>query len=129
MLRFFFYFVFAAFVTCSCSETEPESTGVDVCKGKNPTERLAWLKQKTTELQASVGKGSCTDNGGGCVYIARGTVGGETVFEIGNCCPNVNSIPGFFKCDGSSFCDYKDINCPTQSEIQDREIIWRTPSL
>lgn len=128
MIKFLYYLSFLVFVGASCQQTEPRNIDNKDCKSDKVLKNSTWLKEKIRKLEAYSSKGSCSTNFSGCFYIARGQVHGEIIFEIGICCPGVDYAPAYYNCDGTLFCEFKNNNCPIQSDIDDREIIWSISS-
>ncbi|TLV02485.1 hypothetical protein [Dyadobacter luticola] len=119
-----YYFLFVVLSAASCHTEEVDETDSLGCQSDNALEQVAWLKEKVNDLTKQSAQFKCSDKEEGCFYIARGDVNGETIFEVGNCCPNMNSVPAFFKCDGTSFCEAGDIDCIRKTTPDGRKLLW-----
>lgn len=124
MKYFACYLLFVVLSAASCHNEEVKKSDSLGCQSDNALEQVPWLKEKVSDLTKESAQFKCSEKEGGCFYIARGDVNGETIFEVGNCCPNMNSVPAFFKCDGKSFCDAGDSDCIRKTSLNNRELLW-----
>lgn len=124
MKRLACYVVCISLLAASCQNEEVKNNSSSDCQSDNALEQMAWLKEKVNNLTKESAQFKCSEKESGCFYIARGDINGETIFEVGNCCPNMNSVPAFFKCDGTLFCNAGDIDCIAKATVKNRKLLW-----
>lgn len=129
MSRFsFFSLLLVCLVSCNQKDLQSQRNDVDDCEIVNLKDAPVWLKNKVADLERESASFKCAGSDSGCFYIAKGVIKGKAVLEIGICCANTNSIPIFYQCDGTLFCDSKNTDCPTFNDVSNRKIIWQTPN-
>lgn len=85
------------------------------CGVENPRENLDWLNELIEQLEI-------TEFGRTFNYITEGIFQDQTLFVLQNCCPNCNSAPIFYDCQGNVF-DTAEISIADLSEVQ---LIWKS---
>ncbi len=78
------------FIILSCNNNDDGLN--NTCNVANPIEDFTWLKEKILDIEQS----SQVDE----FYISQATYKGETVFIVGNCCANCNTIFPVYNCKG-----------------------------
>ncbi|MES2733018.1 MAG: hypothetical protein V4714_14815 [Bacteroidota bacterium] len=95
----------------SCSKEEL----VNACTTENPAEKVIWLKKKVNLLEKSPY----------CNTIRQFNYHGQTVFVVGTCEPNFNSIDQIYDCQGNLVCGWGDQQCPDfEKEAKFEKVIW-----
>ncbi|MCL6295784.1 hypothetical protein [Jejuia spongiicola] len=78
------------FIVLSCNNNDDGIS--NTCNVANPVEDFAWLKEKVLDIEQS----TQVDE----FYISQAIYEGETVFIVGNCCANCNSVLPVYNCEG-----------------------------
>ena len=90
---------------------------VDACALENPAESAAWVRQKVAELRKSPY----------CHAITRYGYRGQTVFVVGTCEPNANSVDQVYDCEGNLVCGWGDGQCPDfGQQAKSEKLIWES---
>lgn len=77
----------------SCQDQEEENLPLaQTCNVSSPENDLPWLVEKIDELET----GSLSQY----FYVTQTELEGETLFIIGNCCPNCFAIAPVYNCAG-----------------------------
>lgn len=108
--------IFAMLLVFSSSCQQNENPRV-ACGVSNPAVNLTWLSEKIEELEASEFSRDYS-------YINQVLFEGQTLFALGNCCPNCNWAPVYYDCEGSIF---EDDNLVFE-ELTVVELIWKSAS-
>lgn len=110
--------------SCKESLVNKENINIYQCGGDDPINNLPWLSKKVQDLNnKDKTKNPCGLTEVSCYYIAKGVYKENVVFEIGTCCPNVNSADIYYDCDGKILCK-DNSTCIKQGDLKDRVIIW-----
>ncbi|WP_224995522.1 hypothetical protein [Cesiribacter sp. SM1] len=113
-------FLFATAVACDQYEAvNPEKAVADACGLSDPTQELAWLRERIDNSAEPSADNPCQLGG-----ITQGTYGGQTVFimSVGGplCCPCAGSA--VYNCEGElvMVC-----NPEEEAKITNKEVIWK----
>lgn len=85
-MRTFILLLLVAMVSCQKNDLN------EICNVRNPTENIAWLKNKINELEADPNRKAFS--------ISMGTLEGSTVFFINFCCSYCSYIVPIYDCVG-----------------------------
>jgi hypothetical protein len=108
-------FIILTILSLSCREEDESKL---LCSVENPVEDLAWLANQIHEWENSSSDFSHYN------YVTKATYGDETIFILGNCCPNCATVWPVFNCTGV---EIGQIGSPGfDPEILDRdELVWK----
>ncbi|WP_297338161.1 hypothetical protein [Algoriphagus sp.] len=98
----------------SCQENENPRLA---CGVENPAVNLTWLSELIDELE-----GTAFDRN--YSYINQVNYQGQVLFVQANCCPNCNSVPIYYDCEGNVFEDENLVF----SELTTLALIWKSES-
>jgi hypothetical protein len=88
----------------------------NACLEDHPAEQVVWMKKIISSLEQSPY----------CNAVSRYQYRGQTVFVIGTCEPNFNSVNQIYDCEGNLLCGWGDSQCPDFAEQAHFErIVWR----
>lgn len=99
------------FLTAGCEQEEFKRG----CNVLDPVQEIKWLHERVEELKTS----------SNCQFVQQGKYNGHSVFVLGSCDANVNSINAVYDCEGNLLCFNGDETCPNfNQEVTDLKIIW-----
>lgn len=86
------YLLLILFIFSSCKNDNDDT--LNSCNTNNPTEELAWLKEKITALKSS------EDDTSKYFFVVKATYYFNTIYVFDNCCPQCNTVINAYNCEG-----------------------------